>query len=251
MYMKKLYLFIVLVAFPLLAMAQASGGQIRRPSQTHQNNQSNSQRRLLANKINNHEYVDLGLSVKWATCNIGASKPEEYGNYYAWGEVRTKQNYSWETYNDLVKTNINYDLTKDDYVLTKEYFHKYDRFSSTTFGKEDDAATISWGQSWRTPSIEDVIELWNLPHEWVTIKGVTGMKFTAPNGNSIFLPATGGIKLSSSFEKSETGYYWTRNLHDDDYDVSELAKVFGFDKEGGGLVRAKRYYGFAIRPVTK
>lgn len=87
--MKKFFLYIVLVAFPLLASAQASGGQISRPSQPHQNNQSNSQRRLPANIINNHEYVDLGLSVKWATCNIGASTPPRVWKLFCLGGNQT------------------------------------------------------------------------------------------------------------------------------------------------------------------
>jgi hypothetical protein len=73
----RFYISILVALFPLIVVAQASGGQICRPSQPHQNNQSNSQRRLPANIINNHEYVDLGLSVKWATCNIGASTPQD------------------------------------------------------------------------------------------------------------------------------------------------------------------------------
>jgi hypothetical protein len=161
--MKKLLLFIVLVAIPLLAIAQASGGQIRRPSQPHQNNQSNSQRRLPANIINNHEYVDLGLSVKWATCNIGASTPQEFGSYFAWGETNPKSDYSWKTYFDLVGGASNPHLSDGGYSYKKDDFIKYNRFTNLKFGRNNDAASVLWGSSWRTPSHEDFNELWSLP----------------------------------------------------------------------------------------
>jgi hypothetical protein len=171
MYMKKSLLFILLLVFPLLAMAQASGGQIRRPSQFHQNNQSNSQRRLPANIINNHEYVDLGLSVKWATCNIGASTPQEFGSYFAWGETNPKSHYSWKTYFDLVGGASNPHLSDGGYSYKKDDFIKYNRFTNLKFGRNYDAASVLWGSSWRTPSHEDFNELWSLPHQWGDAKG--------------------------------------------------------------------------------
>ena len=233
MYMKKLLLFLVLVSFPLLAMAQASGGQIRRPNQNHQNNPSNGQRRLPANKINNHEYVDLGLSVKWATCNIGASTPQESGSYFAWGETKPKSD-----------SDGGYSYKKDDFI-------KYNRFTNLKFGKDNDAASVLWGSSWRTPSHEEYKELWSLPHQWVCIKGIYGMKFTSSNGNSLFIPAAGGKQGIKLADFQEASLYWMNELHFDDYDVSELAKMWSMDKDEGGWAVALRCYGFPIRPVSE
>ena len=100
--MKRYIVILVTFMIPLTIYSQSSGGQIRRPNQTNHNSQSNSQRRLSSQKINNHDYVDLGLRVKWATCNIGASSPQEPGNYFAWGETKPKSEYSWKTYFDIV-----------------------------------------------------------------------------------------------------------------------------------------------------
>ena len=251
MYMKKLLLFIVLVSFPLLAMAQASGGQIRRPNRTNQNEQTNRQRRLPANKINNHEYVDLGLSVKWATCNIGASKSHEYGNYFAWGETKPKSDYSWKTYFDIVGGSSNPHISDTGYSYKRDDFIKYNRFTNLKFGRNYDAASVLWGSSWRTPSHEDFNELWSLPHQWVCISGVYGMKFTSSNGNSIFLPAAGGKKDDKLDNMQEAALYWMNELHEDDYDCSELAKMWLMDKDDGGWSFALRCFGFPIRPVSE
>jgi len=108
------------------------------------------------NQIGGHEYVDLGLSVKWATCNIGASSPMEVGNYYAYGESFTKDDY-----------------TEDNYTVTKNG------------GKGSDAATVNWGNGWRMPTYDEMLELINKCY-WEPIKD--GVKITGPSGNSIVLP---------------------------------------------------------------
>lgn len=247
----RFYIAIILILIPLTALAQASGGQIRRPSQPHQNNQSNSQRRLPANKINNHEYVDLGLSVKWATCNIGASTPQEFGSYFAWGETNPKSDYSWKTYFDLVGGASNPHLSDGGYSYKKDDFIQYNRFTNLKFGKDNDAASVLWGSSWRTPSHEEYKELWSLPHQWVCIKGIYGMKFTSSNGNSLFIPAAGGKQGIKLADVQEASLYWMNELHFDDYDVSELAKMWSMDKDEGGWAVALRCYGFPIRPVSE
>ena len=122
---------------------------------------------------NGYEYVDLGLSVKWATCNVGATTPEEYGNYYAWGEVLPKTNYSWATYSYCNGTNGS--MTK---YCTIRSFGTVD--NKTTLEAMDDAAAYNWGGSWRMPTEAECTELrrqctWT----WTTQNGKNGYKVTA------------------------------------------------------------------------
>ena len=130
-----------------------------------------------------HEYVDLGLSVKWATCNMGASSPEEYGDYYAWGETETKSTYDWNTYkwckgseNTLTKY-----CTDSDYGTVD---------NKTVLDPEDDVAHVKWGGNWRMPTDAEIEELReNCIWKWTTQNGKNGYKVTSKkNGNSIFLP---------------------------------------------------------------
>ena len=126
--------------------------------------------------INGHEAVDLGLSVKWATCNIGASNPEEYGDYFAFGETESKNEY-----------------TEENYMLYGIPHRKaYIGIGKIISGTEYDVARKQWGDEWRMPTEEELYELlsycsWQL----ITINGVNGYEVVGPNGNSIFLPAAG------------------------------------------------------------
>jgi hypothetical protein len=132
-----------------------------------------------------HEYVDLGLSVKWATCNVGATKPEEYGDYFAWGETTPKDAYDWSTYkwcNGGPSTQTKY-CTNSSYGTVD---------NKTTLDLSDDAACANWGGSWRMPTRAEQDELRNnCTWTWTTQNGVNGYKVTGTNGNSIFLPAAG------------------------------------------------------------
>ena len=132
-------------------------------------------------------YVDLGLSVKWATCNLGANSPEEYGDYYAWGETETKEKYDWSTY-VWYKGNIR-TLTKYKISDTGKIDNKM------TLDLEDDIAHIKLGGAWRMPTYGEVKELLNnCTLQVEQYNGVTGQKFTSKiNGNSIFLPSAGEI----------------------------------------------------------
>lgn len=125
----------------------------------------------------NHPHmIDLGLpsGTKWACCNLGATKPDGYGNFYAWGETNTKSEYSWETYM--------YGSSEDSTVY----------IGNDIAGTQYDAATVNWGGLWRMPSLAQCQELIdNTTYEWTTLNGVKGGKFTAKNGKSIFLPASG------------------------------------------------------------
>ena len=135
-----------------------------------------------------HEYVDLGLSVKWATCNVGANKPEDYGDYFAWGETKPKKSYS----------SSNYSYTSNP----------------TTLPLSADAARANWGGSWRMPTKAEQDELRNnCTWTWTTQKGVNGCKVTSKkNGNSIFLPAAGSRLDSLLDHAGSSGYYWSSSL---------------------------------------
>ena len=189
----------------------------------------------------NHEWVDLGLSVKWATCNVGASSPEEYGNYYAWGETEPKDYYSDETI--TFGLNIS-ELESHGYIdnegnLTSSY----------------DAATANWGKEWRMPTEDEVKELiekgvWT----WQYLNGVKGYKVTGPSGNSIFLPPAGYLGWGWSEGVGRYGQYWSST-------ASEIKNVYGKISYDGSLLSFGddyyhngsdfRYYGMSVRPVLK
>ena len=125
------------------------------------------------------EYVDLGLSVKWATFNVGATSPEDYGDYFAWGETEPKETYSWATYKWCDGTDAN---------MTK--YNKTD--GKTTLELADDAAHVIWGDRWRMPTKAEIQELFDkCTWEADTVHGMSGKRVTGPNGNSIFIPTTG------------------------------------------------------------
>lgn len=250
--MEKLLLALISILLPITLMAQGAGGEIRRPVRTNANTQpSRPANNISANMVNGHEFVDLGLSVKWATCNIGASSPQGSGYYFAWGETKPKSDYSWKTYFDLVDGSSNSHLLDSNYSFKKDDFVKYNRFTNLKFGLNYDAAFVQWGGTWRTPSHEDFNELWSLPHQWVCINDVYGIKFTSSNGNSLFLPAAGGKKAVMLNNMQEVALYWMNELHEDDYDCSELAKMWIMDRDDGGWSVTLRCYGFPIRPVTE
>ena len=191
---------------------------------------------------NGHEYVDLGLSVKWATCNVGASKPEEYGDYFAWGETQPKDYYDWSTYkwcNGSMNTQTKY-CTDSNYGIVDD---------KTVLEAADDAATANWGGAWRMPTGEEYYELrHNCTWELTTQNGVNGYKVTGTNGNSIFLPAAGGRYLSDLSYAGRNGYYWSSLLGTDapflacslDFFYSGFVEV---DYDNG------RHNGLSVRPV--
>lgn len=187
--------------------------------------------------VQGHAYVDLGLSVKWATCNVGASKPEDYGDYYAWGETTTKSDYSWETYKWCKGT----DDTMTKYCTDSDYGTVDNR---TTLTSSDDVATVKWGSKWRMPTREEMKELdEDCTWTWTTQNGVRGMKVKGPNGNSIFLPAA-----VFSFGKVY-GSYWSATLYED---FNKRAYRRGFNDGGyywGDWL--DRCDGLTVRPVTE
>ena len=197
------------------------------------------------NQINNHEYVDLGLpsGLKWATCNVGANAPEEYGDYFAWGEVEPKTTYDWSTY----KYGTSYDqLTK--YCNYSSYGKDGFTDNKTVLDPEDDAATVNWDGAWRMPTSAEQDELrekctWT----WTTQNGVNGYIVTGPNGNSIFLPAAGFVG-GGALTAGSSGNYWSSSLLAD-YPYRAYCAVFG----SGSVVWGSnnRICGLAVRPVFK
>lgn len=206
---------------------------------------------------NGHEWVDLGLSVLWATCNLGAEKQEDYGEYYAWGETTPKSSYNWSNYKWCNGT----DATLTKYCSNST--HGYNGFADdkTILEPEDDAAHVNWGGSWRMPTQAEFSELSsssNCTWTWTTMNGVRGYKVASKRsgyvGNFIFLPAT-GVKWNSSYieQIGSYGAYWSSSLDvTPDYDYAdETAKVQPFKSDivyGAGSNRS-RPNGVTIRPV--
>ncbi|WP_290100055.1 hypothetical protein [uncultured Muribaculum sp.] len=177
------------------------------------------------NVINGHECVDLGLSIMWATCNVGASSPEDYGNYYAWGETATKAEYTEANSKAIGKT-------MGDIGGNPQY----------------DAARANWGGSWRLPTKGEFDELLNkCKWEWTTHEGKEGYRVTGPNGNNIFLPAA-SWRSGSSLYIASYGYYWCSIPYDDDVGYSYYLRFYN----GNQRIDWNRWpYGYSIRPVSE
>lgn len=196
---------------------------------------------------NKHDYVDLGLpsGTLWATSNVGASNPEGYGNYYAWGETTIKSNYNWGTYKyangDIFK------LTK--YCNESKCGENGFIDNLTTLQDSDDSAMVNWGSEWSTPTDVQWEELMNnTTNKWAVQNGVNGWLFTAANGNNLFLPAAGfqyddelrevgdyGNYLSSSFDIGVRGNVWYF-----DFSPNGCQMHSDFDRGCGRPVRAVR-----------
>ena len=189
-----------------------------------------------------HEYVDLGLpsGTLWATCNIGANSPEEYGDYFAWGETEPKEVFVWSTYkwcNGSQNT-----LTK---YCTDSIYGTVDNKIELTL--EDDAAFMNFGSSWRMPTLEQQEELrQHCTCTWTTVNGVNGQLFTGPNGNTLFLPASGYQFGNSLIGVGTYAYYWSRSLYSDS---PCIAYSQGFGSGYMGWCGSLRSYGHTIRAV--
>ena len=160
-----------------------------------------------------HEWVDLGLpsGTLWATCNVGASTPEEYGDYFAWGETTTKTNYNWGTYQ---YGNDEYQLIK--YCSNSSYGYSGFTDTLTVLLPEDDAASANWGSGWCMPAKAQWEELYqNTTNIWTTQNGVNGRLFTSANGTSLFLPASGERWGDDLYGVGSYGDYWSSSLYAD------------------------------------
>ena len=186
--------------------------------------------------------VDLGLSVKWASCNVGAEKPEEYGDYFAWGEVKPKEDYDWSTYKHCRGS---YDsITK---YCTSSSYGIVD--NKTVLDPSDDAATVNWGGSWRMPTDAEFTELQEkCEWKWTKQNRVKGYKVIGPNGNSIFLPAAGFMFNSSLISVGSGGTYWSSSL-----DASNPGRAYLVTFNSSFVSRDynSRYCGHSVRSVCK
>lgn len=173
------------------------------------------------------EYVDLGLSVVWATCNVGAASPAQAGDYFAWGETSPKEDYSEDAYQYY-------------------QYEQYQSIGADICGTKYDAAHVVWGDGWRLPALAEVEELGRLcTWTWTEQDGVAGYRVTGPNGASIFLPACGyynGVDLQGA---GQSGYYWTGTQS---ATLRSAAHNLNFDGYTGQWT-ASRAYGFPVRAV--
>lgn len=198
-----------------------------------------------ANEV--HEYVDLGLSVKWATCNVGANKPFEYGDYFAWGETKPKEKHTWESYlhcngahNNITKYNPLSNYGKDGFTDNK-----------TVLDPEDDAATANWGGTWRMPTKEEQDEL-KQKCTWVltTENGVKGYRITSNvegyTDRSIFLPSAGLLFDNAYSYGGEYGSYWSSSLDEND---PQNAYYYAFSPTYAIPYCNNRFVGQSVRAV--
>ena len=204
---------------------------------------------------NSHEWVDLGLPSKnkWATCNVGADKPEAYGDYFAWGETSSKSDYSWSTYKYGTALN---QLTKYCNIAAQGKDGYTDASNPDIGGiltellKEDDAARANWHGEWRMPTQADFNELitcttsmWTNDYNGT---GVEGRIFKGYNGNSIFLPAAGGKSEYSSNSAGTKGLYWSSTLI---MDYPHGAYQLTFDNSEAWRGETDRDCGHTVRPI--
>lgn len=177
--------------------------------------------------VENHEAVDLGLSVLWATCNVEADSPDDFGGYYAWGEIEQKHEYSRATYKCL-----------------HEWKNKY------YLDLKADVAHMKWGGNWRMPThieTEELID--NCSWEWVIVNGVKGYKITAKNGNSIFLPAA-GCRIDDGERRVGVGYYWTSAYMGSFLNPLIFRSSYIDIGEAHDMYLLNRTIGLTVRPVN-
>jgi len=178
--------------------------------------------------------LDLYPSTLWSCCNVGASAPEEYGGYYAWGETEEKDYYDWETY------------------IYGNNWEDCEYIGDDIAGTEYDVAHVKWGGEWEMPTRAE-FETFELSFEdyiWECRNGVYGMLFVAESGASIFLPAAGTRFREEVYDKDEICYYWTSSYDEDHIHLAKYHKVSdgGWNCRGEGY---KRCSGLPVRPVIK
>ena len=202
-------MFFLLIGFFILTFQACSSGDDEEDDE-----KENVTQTLLPNgnyEINGHEAVDLGLSVKWATCNVGASTPESIGGYYAWGETFTKDSYTWDNYTWLDAINGKFIKYGEWYCVLKS---------------SDDVATVKWGKGWRMPTKEEIDEFVTsctktAVHGKVYIDGkyrtrTIGYNIVGPSGKSIYLPCS-GYYVDTELKSTTSGaYFWSSSGDSDD-----------------------------------
>ena len=206
-------------------------------------------------KPEEHEYVDLGLpsGTLWATCNVGAESPEDYGYYFAWGEVEPKSTYDWSTYK-WMKSGYSDKRGCNKYTImdgqTSGCWYIYGTFrgdNKMELDLEDDAAYMNWGEGWRMPTDAQLTEL-RTSCTWTWNSTKKGYTIVGPNNNSLFLPAAGGYDNSSLNFAGSGGYYWSRSLSTS---YSDSAYYVYFDTDVVHRINLFRYNGRSVRPVRQ
>lgn len=200
---------------------------------------------------NGHDWVDLGLpsGTKWATCNVGADNPEDYGNYYAWGETSTKTTYDNDKCRYMDYYNYKSNLTK--YCSNSRFGYNGFTDNLTTLQSSDDAATANWGSAWCMPTREEFEELKNnCTVTRTTQNGINGCLFTGPNGNSIFLPAAGSRYDSDLGGAGYSGKYWSSSLSTN-HNSEAISFYFYSDSDYCHVDIYSRGCGFTVRPVCQ
>ena len=199
--------------------------------------------------VNGYTAVDLGLSVDWATCNVGAENPWESGDYFAWGETEPKSSYWSKTYKYCSGTTES----------CMEIGRKWELYNNGVLfpdisESEYDAAYTIWGSGWRMPTIREAFELQSqCKWEWTELNGMKGSKVTGPNGNSIFLPAAGAMKGSKNEGLGKQGNYWTSTGEPDNkYGYARYLGISARSREYDSQFQSNyRFQGYMIRPVTE
>ena len=211
--------------------------------------------------------VDLGLSVKWASCNVGASSQLEYGDYFAWGETSPKTEYNYNSY----KWNVGPTMFMTKYCADDECGYNGFKDNNVTLDPEDDAAVVNWGGGWRTPTAAEWEELMeDCVWELGTLDGVYGARVSGKKSGYtdkwIFIPAAGVWHPSDGTTKPQTvdyreatnmmapgasGYYWSSSLREDYAVTAQHLNFFYFNKAYVTLPANDRVFGMPVRPVCK
>lgn len=194
----------------------------------------------------NHPHIiDMGLpsGTKWACCNISASFPEDYGGHYAWGETAKKSDYRTGTYQ--------YASMDDEngwwYDEMDGHYYTYNNIGNDIGGTSYDVAHVKWGRSWRMPTFEQILELYDYSKKkWINQNGINGFRVEGFNGGVLFLPAGGCFMDESLNGKGEEGHYWSSSTNPNDE-----ASVYGLmiTSRGWGWGNCYRCYGRSVRAV--
>lgn len=210
--------------------------EVRRITETSQSSSTPSVR-----SQGSHIPVDLGLSVKWASCNVGASTPSESGDYFAWGETSPKSYYDWDNYKWY--DNNGKALTKYNSINERGTVD-----NKKGLDLSDDAANVIWGGQWRIPTWEEWEELLKgCRWKWTSLDGVKGYVVTSKkNGNSIFLPAVGYYEESSVHRNKSLGRYWSSSVYVGYPSSAQFLLINMTSKKND---TNNRCYGLSVRPV--
>ena len=220
-------------------------GQYFHPQQAHlltDNVNLFAQWQVVSGMEEGYTYVDLGLSVEWATRNVGAERREAYGDYFAWGETQTKNNYAWDSYQWGIASDL---LTK--YCVDAAHGKNGATDGKTSLDLTDDAARVQWKGAWRMPTLAEQKELREkCTWKWKNLNGIAGYEVTGPSGKSIFLPAAGFKNNDAIYQQGSYGCYWSSSLYEIQSDYAYYLNIIPSTREQGQYSRS---YGYSVRPV--